>query len=937
MYHLNKITATITLIYLTPFTFVGQLNAATITDSTLTYQNETINAPIIAADNASPSVRNLVLTNTQVNTNVNLPAENGWPAAISLGGSNGNLVGNWNYGNLSLSVDKSSSIVGQASDVATLLYARTDTPDSLVSINNAGTLTLNSNSQTTTENSIGILGENLSLADTSKIDINLQDGSNLNINTGTNIRGVAGTGGVVNITTDKNSQITLTNSTRSANSMTAILLNGRASSGNNLLTLENNGSITINGGQSTGVKTAISGVAGATADITNTGNIQISGSNATAINIASRSSKVKSAGDITVSGTNANGIMLNSTSNITTDQQILDVSGNITIDGNGQAISATTRAATNTITLGNTNITGGSDTNGGGVYMSSTTGTQQLTSAANISAKNDQAIFGSSQATTTIDNNNIVTGYTNFTGAGAVIFNNNANIVLQNFAGTETKSTITNNFGTTGIYNNNGTILFSDKNFDGTNTNAVFNVGTFNNTGVIDLTGKNPTSANDLVGDTFTINGNYVSNDGSVYLNTLLDDASSNGGQGTSDQLIINGNVTTGSAATKLFITPTASSVNLGQLTTGDGIKVVDIKGTSSADAFKLGRSVVAGAYEYTLNQGQTDNSWYLSSYKLNNSSVIQYNPAMGAYLANQTAAVQMFQQTFVDRLLSSDSQNSDASSSLFWLKTKMNYTNYDSIHRGLYNRTRTYTMQIGGDLNVLALENGGNVHFGIMGGYGDFKDTSKSDSTGTQTEGKIDGYSVGVYGTYFANLDMNLGLYVDVWSQMGWYRNQITGEAQLETQKYNSTVWSNAVEVGYGIPFASTGDYQWLVTPQVQLTYNLYNADDQQDKNQLFVSNHDANGLDTRLGVRFHARGISQSIIEPFLETNWLNTTAKNRLDFNGSTYEDGFARSRFETKVGLQGNITTQWSIAAQVAGQWGHNSYNSYQGQLNLSYKF
>ncbi|WP_392565361.1 autotransporter outer membrane beta-barrel domain-containing protein [Utexia brackfieldae] len=937
MYNLNRFTTTITLISLSPFAFMNHLSAATITGNTLTYQNETINLPIIAADAQTQNIKNVVLNNTQVTTNVSPVNGSGWPSAVSLGGSNGYLVGaGWNYGDLTLSVNANSSIAAQSEGVGTILYVRTDTADSLVTINNAGTLSLTSSSNTATSNSVGILGENLSQADTSKIKINLQNGSNINLTTGTNVRGVTATGADLNVITDAYSQITLTNNTTSANAMTGIFLNGRAASGNNTLALENNGAITINGGLSTGVKTGISGVAGANADIVNTGNIQITGNNATAINIVSKSTNLNSTGDITVTGDTANGIITNSGTDAVTDTQILNVGGNITINGNGKAIGATTQNATNTLTLGNTNIIGGSGINGGGVYMSSITGAQQLTSAANISAKNDQAIFGNSQAATTINNNNTVTGYTNFTGGGPVTFNNNGNVALQNFADTETKSTITNNFGTAGIYNNNGTIGFSDKNLDGTNTNAVFNVDTFNNAGIIDLTAKNPTSVNNLVGDTITINGNYVSNGGSIYLNTVLDDATSNGGQGISDKLIINGNVTTGSGATKVFITPTANTANLGQLTTGEGIKVIDVVGNSVNDAFELGRAIVAGAYEYTLHQGLTDLGWFLSSFEKRNT--IQYNPAIGAYLANQTAAVQMFQQTFYNRLLSSSAANSnDASKSLFWLSTKINHVRYDSLNGGLSNRANSYTLQIGGDINVWTLDNGGNIHLGIMGGYGHFKDTSKSHSTGTQTEGKINGYSVGAYGTYFAGQDINQGLYVDLWSQMGWYRNQITGEAQLATQKYHSTVWSNSVEVGYGIPFAVTGDYQWLATPQVQLTYNLYDVNDQQDQNKLYVSNHNANGLDTRVGVRFSARGINENLVEPFLEANWLDTTAKNRLDFNGQSFQDGFAKSRFETKIGLQGNLTKQWSVSAQVGGQWGNHDFSSYQGQLNLNYKF
>ncbi|AZS51161.1 autotransporter outer membrane beta-barrel domain-containing protein [Entomomonas moraniae] len=689
--------------------------------------------------------------------------------------------------------------------------------------------------------------------------------------------------------------------------------------------------------------------------ITNTANISVESSNPSvnssnqAIGIFAQSTSntgditITTGGDITVRGNGVTkGISASSQGNSTINVSSQIDAGNI----NGIGIASTTTTGENTINLSSqAKVMGGNDASSAGIFMKSTSGKQQIVLAqgSELSSLNDMAISGqNSTGNTTVNNNGRIIGRANLSGNNVVFNNQTAGILdLKNFS-SGSKSDIIYTIGTSGgVINNAGLIKFADENFDGTTTNAIFNVATLTNSGIIDLTGKNPTGANNLVGDTFTINGNYVSDGGSIYLNTLLDDASSNGGQGTSDLIIVNGNVTTSSGATNLYITPTASTANLGQLTTGNGIKVVEVQGTSSSDAFQLGRPVVAGAYEYTLGQGQSDDSWYLSSYYKGNAGgngIIQYNPAIGAYLANQTAAVQMFQQTLFDRLISSsDGKNNDASKSLFWMRTKMTHGSYDSVHGQLNNRNRSYSLQMGGDLNVWALDNGGYFHLGMMAGYGDAKNTNKSDSTGTKTDGKVKGYTTGVYGTYFANQDTNLGLYVDLWSQMGWYRNEISGEAQQGTKKYNSTVWSNSVELGYGIPLTESGDYQWLATPQAQFTYNHYDADNQHDKNNLSITNNNASGLDTRLGVRFHARGIQKDLIEPFIEVNWLDTTAKNELDFNGKSYKDGFAKDRLEAKIGLQGNINKQWSVSAQMGGQWGNNSFSNYQGQLNVNYKF
>lgn len=612
---------------------------------------------------------------------------------------------------------------------------------------------------------------------------------------------------------------------------------------------------------------------------------------------------------------------------------------------NGIGIYSATTTGANSINLhSGSNVIGGMEADSSGIFMSTLSGMQLLNLAegSKISSLNDLAIsIKSNHGDTTINNNGQIIGYVTIPSGDSVVFNNKINgiIDLKNFSN-GTKNSIVYNIGAIdSIFNNEGLVRFADDNFDGSTTNTTFNVASFINSGLIDLTGKNPSGTNDLVGDTFTINGNYISNGGSIYLNTVLDNAISNAGQGISDLVIINGNASTGAGgATNVYITPTAKTTNLGDLTIGNGIKIIDITGTSSKDAFKLGSPVVAGAYEYTLGQGKADDSWYLSSYKKESNDIIQYNPAIGAYLGNQTAAVQMFQQTLFDRLISSSvADNSDASQSIFWIRTKMSHGSYNSVHGQLSNRNRSDTLQIGNDLYVWTLHNGGYIHLGMMGGYGDAKNRNRSDSTGTKTEGKVKGYTVGLYGTYFANQDTSLGLYLDLWSQMGWYRNEITGKAQIGSKKYNSTVWSNSIESGYGISIVTNSEYQLLATPQVQLTYNNYDTDNQYDRNKLYVTNNNASGLDSRLGVRFHAKGIKKELLEPFLEVNWLNTTAKNKLNFNGKSHKDGFAKDRFETKIGLQGNISKNWSVSAQVGGQWGKNSYNSYQGQLNLNYKF
>lgn len=674
-------------------------------------------------------------------------------------------------------------------------------------------------------------------------------------------------------------------------------------------------------------------------DLTQDSKITVSGTGTSAqfgarVDATAGNTIVSNAGLINVTGgNNSVGLLVVGKTNY------IENSGTVNVFGqNSSAIDSTASAGDNIINITGGTIKGASGTNSAGLKLTTTGGKTHIINNGQISSDNDLAIL--SQTTggeTIVDNGGTIVGYSTIRGSDVVFNNQGGTLDLQNFS-SGSKATVVNAIGTAnGIFNNVGTIKFSDRNLDGTTSHAVFDVATFNNAGTINLTNKNPLGDNALVGDTITINGNYVSNGGSFYLNTLLDDGSSNGGQGTSDLLIVTGDVTTGTGATKVFITPTAPS--LGQLTTGDGIKVVEVQGSSSSNAFALGKPLTSGAYEYLLNKGTANENWYLTSfynpYGGGSGGQVIYNPAIGAYLANQTAATEMFQQSLYDRLVSANDFDNDASKRLFWLRTKISHSSYRSVHSNFSNRNRTYMMQMGGDLALLNI-NDGYLHLGVMAGYGDFENTTTSRLTRTKVDGKVKGYSAGVYGTWFENQDTNLGLYIDTWSQLGWYRNEVSGKSQVATKRYNSNLWSNSVEVGYGISLAKS-DYEVIMTPQLQLTYNLYDADNLRDKNNLYVTANKASGLTSRSGVRMSMRGVNRKVLEPFVEVNYINSTAKNQLKFNGDSQHDGTPRSRIETKLGLQGSINDSWSVSAHMGGEWGSNNFKRYTGQLSVNYSW
>lgn len=128
---------------------------------------------------------------------------------------------------------------------------------------------------------------------------------------------------------------------------------------------------------------------------------------------------------------------------------------------------------------------------------------------------------------------------------------------------------------------------------------------TLNNAGTIDMT-----SGSNSATDSLTVHGNYVGNNGQLWLQTVLGDDNS-----ASDKLVVSNGTISGN--TQLAV---SNLGGLGGLTLNNGIEVVQaLNGAvSTTDAFALKGSVSAGAYQYYLFKGGvtagSENNWYLRS-----------------------------------------------------------------------------------------------------------------------------------------------------------------------------------------------------------------------------------------------------------------------------------------------------------------------------------
>ena len=470
--------------------------------------------------------------------------------------------------------------------------------------------------------------------------------------------------------------------------------------------------------------------------------------------------------------------------------------------------------------------------------------------------------------------------------------------------------------------------------------------------------------------NTLTVTGDYTGSGGTLLFNTVLGDDTA-----ASDKLIVNGST---SGQTNVAIN------NVGGIgaQTVNGIQLIQVDGASNGE-FNLAGRAVGGQYEYFLFKGgkadPNDGDWYLRTELpavpdpceadptlpgcrpvvppdpdpcladpnapgcvitlpeqcLIDPSLPQclppvpvLRPEPGAYLANQSAATQMFGTRFHDR-------NGGTARGLAergaWARVSRNQADYGVIGDQLSVNGDTDVLQVGADVFSWGAERG---QFGVMLGSGRANNTVTSRLTGYSAKGKVEGQAIGVYGSWLQDPAQTTGLYVDAWAQHAQFKNSVQGDG-LSKERYDSTANSASVEAGYGIQVADGERVAMFVEPQLQLSYTRFSADDHTESNGTVINGSDANGLTSRVGVRFfgHANTEVGNRVQPFMSVNWIHESNDNNLRFDGERLSGGVPQDRYEAKAGASLQLGGRWTAWGDLGLQRGDGGYKDVGGQIGL----
>ena len=496
-----------------------------------------------------------------------------------------------------------------------------------------------------------------------------------------------------------------------------------------------------------------------------------------------------------------------------------------------------------------------------------------------------------------------------------------------------------------GSINNNGSVVINNSIINGNITNdadlsfgtakllsATVNGSLVNNKNII----LNPTK--ESAGNTLTVS-NYIGTPGSVIsLGGVLE-----GDNSLTDRLVVKGN--TSGQSDIVYVNEGGSG---GQ--TIEGINIISVEGNSDA-AFSLKNRVVAGAYDYTLQKGNVSGTdkkgWYLTSH-LPTSDTRQYRPENGSYATNMALANSLFLMDLNERKqFSAVSDNTQPESASVWMKITGGRTSGKLSDGQNKTTTNQFINQLGGDIYKYHAEKLGDFTLGIMGGYANAKGKTINHTSKKGARNTLDGYSAGLYGTWYQNGATATGLFAETWMQYNWFNASVKGDG-LEEEKYNLNGLTASVGGGYNLnvhtwtsPEGIKGEF-WL-QPHLQAVWMGVTPDTHQENNGTVVQGTGKNNLQTKAGIRASWK-VKSSLdkdtgreFRPYIEANWLHNTHEFGVKMSGDNQLLSGSRNQGEIKTGIEGVITQNLSVNGGVAYQAGGHGSNAISGALGIKYSF
>ncbi len=319
------------------------------------------------------------------------------------------------------------------------------------------------------------------------------------------------------------------------------------------------------------------------------------------------------------------------------------------------------------------------------------------------------------------------------------------------------------------------------------------------------------------------------------------------------------------------------------------------------------------------------------------------YRPESGSYIANMAAANTLFLTRLHDRQGEHawvDPITGERHLTTMWMRNSASHNRFEEAGGQLISRSNNYTLQIGSDVARWSTTGEDSLRLGVMAGYASSNSKSRSQITGYTSRGKANGYSAGLYATWFADDATRTGAWVDSWVLYNWFDNEVSGH-EMRTEKYHSRGITASLEAGYALPVGTSERFSYWLEPRGQAVLMNVKADDLTEEQGTRVSGIGDGNIMTQLGIRawmkgMPEKGVSDSV-KPYIETNWVHNTRAFGVRMNGESNTMLGSKNLLEARVGVEGQMSDRLALWVDAGHQVGHNKYSESRGSLGIKYQF
>jgi autotransporter family porin len=319
------------------------------------------------------------------------------------------------------------------------------------------------------------------------------------------------------------------------------------------------------------------------------------------------------------------------------------------------------------------------------------------------------------------------------------------------------------------------------------------------------------------------------------------------------------------------------------------------------------------------------------------------YRPESGSYIANIVAANTLFLTRLHDRQGEHeyvDYTTGERHSTTLWMRNTGSHSRFEEAGGQLISRSNSYVLQLGGDVAHWSSNARDGGRLGVMAGYGHNRNKSRSEVTGYTSRGQVNGYSVGLYGTWFADEATRTGAWVDSWVQYSWFHNEVSGH-QMREEKYHADGVTASLEAGYALPIGTTEKFSYWLEPRGQAVWMNVQADSLVEDRGTHVSSSGSGNVMTQLGMRAWMKGKPEKgmadSFRPYIEANWIHHTRTFGVKMNGEHNTMIGSRNLAEARIGAEGEVNSRLALWADVGQRIGQHKYSDTRGTVGVKFQF